>query len=241
MNDSAGIVYIINQAGSGWIQLDNDGNIDIYGSGSISVRTEKDFNVHADGDFNLESEAINMKARGSDGIKIEAATGDIDIRSNLDTKITADRNMHLRAFGYIRATAPLIDLNGPTAETATKPTINSLTVNRGVKESVSPRVPEHEPWGGHNEGETRIPAQARASLQTRTRDYDLAANSGGGGSNSPATNAPAVSQPAPGLNSAGASTRRFDARESGAADAPAGNSNPRTGSRFDDPNASGAR
>lgn len=181
INDSAGIVYVINQAGTSWIQMDANGNVDVYAQGDISMHSEGDFNVHAGGDFNVEAEAINMKARGSNGIKVEAATGDIDIRSNLDTKITADRNMHLRAFGYIRATAPMIDLNGPIAEIATKPTVNSLVVNRFVKQSVSPRVPEHEPWGGHFENESIVAAQARSTILPDTTDYDLSTNTGGGG------------------------------------------------------------
>jgi hypothetical protein len=242
LNDSAGIVYVINQAGTGWVQIDNAGHIDVFGQDSISMRTANDFNIYADNNFNVEAEAINMKARGADGIKIEAASGDIDIRSNLDTKITADVNMHLRAEGFIRLTAPMIDLNGPAAEVAEKPGIGSLPVNREIKESINPRVPEHEPWGGHDEGETRVPAQARSSLQTATTDYDLASNTGGGGGNAPATSASGI--PAtPGLSESGSSVSRFDATDPTAARRPTPSApvtvNPRTGTRFDDPNGSG--
>lgn len=185
INDSAGIVYIINQNGTSWVQMDSNGNVDIYAQGSISMRSEGDFNVHADGDFNVEAEAINMKARGGDGVKLQAATGTIDLKSNRDIRITADTNMHLKAAGTMRLTTDgVLDLNGPQADPAQEPAPNSLAVNRGVKESVSGRVPEHEPWGGHVANESTVAAQARSAVSTDTQDYNLANNTGGGGANS---------------------------------------------------------
>lgn len=234
INDSAGIVYVINQKGTSWVQMDASGNVDIYAQGDISMRSEGDFNVHADGDFNVESEAINMKARGSEGIKVEAATGDIDIRSNVDTKITADRNMHLRAYGYIRATAPLIDLNGPIAETATKPTINSLAVNRGVKESVSPRVPEHEPWGGHAANESKVAAQARSVITPDTTDYDLSQNTGGGGATPTVTpNDSTGSRPPNSTDAPRQSTRYDPSNPPSTPTAADSENNPRTGGSWE--------
>jgi len=185
INDSAGIVYIINQNGTSWVQMDSSGNVDIYAQGNVSMRSEGDFNVHADGDFNVEAEAINMKARGGAGIKLQAATGTVDLKSNREIRLTADTNMHLKAEGTMRlTTGGVLDLNGPQADPAQEPSPNSLVVNRGVKESVSGRVPEHEPWGGHVANESTIAAQARSTIQTATQDYDLANNTGGGGANS---------------------------------------------------------
>lgn len=185
INDSAGIVYIINQSGTSWVQMDSNGNVDIYAQGNVSMRSEGNFNVHADGDFNVEAENINMKARGGDGIKLQAATSTIDLKSNREIRFTADTNMHLKALGTMRLTTDgVLDLNGPPADPAQEPTPNSLAVNRGVKESVSGRVPEHEPWGGHVANESSVAAQARSTVNTATQDYNLTNNTGGGGANS---------------------------------------------------------
>ena len=119
-NDTAGIVYVINQAGNSWVQLSADGKIDIYSSGDISMHTENDLNFHVGGDFALDADAINIKARGSDGIKMETATGEVNLHSNKDIKLTTDLNLHLKAVGYSRTTAALIDMNGPAASEATK-------------------------------------------------------------------------------------------------------------------------
>ena len=221
MNDSAGIVYIINQAGTSWIQMSNDGNIDIYSENNISMHAVNNFNLYVGGDFNLDADSVNIKARGSDGIKMEAATGELNLHSNKDFKLTSDLNGHIRAEGFIRQTAKLIDLNGPEATAATKPTSNNITVNRTVKESINGRVPEHEPWGGHVEGDTTVPAQAPSRFQPSAKDYDtsnLQANQGAGS------------------NSTGSSADiNKDTDTSGVGRTPdsnTGNINPRTGEPF---------
>jgi hypothetical protein len=168
LNDSAGIVYIINQNGSGWIQLDSFGNVDIYAGGTISMRAESDINFYADGSFNVDADTVNIKARGGNGVKIESATGGTDIYSNKDFKVTTDTNGHIKATGNIRVTSSLIDLNGPRAATASKTTANNLTVNTGVKQSIGSRVPEHEPWGGHLVNESIVAAQAPNSTTNLT-------------------------------------------------------------------------
>jgi hypothetical protein len=180
LNDSAGIVYIINQNGSGWIQLDSSGNLDIYAGGSISMRATQDFNLYVDGDFNVDADTVNLNARGS-GVKIHSATGGVDVYSTKDIKLTTDANMHIKAPGNTRVTSGMIDLNGPAAATASKPGPNNLTTNTGVKQSTSGRVPEHEPWGGHLTNEMYLPSQARSNTtDTTSKDYNLAQLSGGG-------------------------------------------------------------
>ena len=47
LNDSAGIFYPINQNGSGWIQMDSNGNIDIRGEGNITRRKRSTYTLAA--------------------------------------------------------------------------------------------------------------------------------------------------------------------------------------------------
>jgi uncharacterized protein (DUF2345 family) len=181
LNDSAGIVYIINQNGSGWIQLDSAGNLDIYAGGSISMRATQDFNLYVDGDFNVDADSVNLNARGSSGVKIHSAGGGVDVYSTKDIKLTTDANMHIKAPGNTRVTSGMIDLNGPAAAAAGKPGSNNLTTNTTIKKSSAGRVPEHEPWGGHLTSEMKLPAQAKSKpAETTAKDYNLAKLSGGG-------------------------------------------------------------
>lgn len=186
INDSAGIVYLINQNGSSWIQMDSAGNVDIYAQGSISMHAETDFNLHVGGDFNLDADGVNIKSRGSDGIKLESGTGGFDVHSNKELRLFSNLDIHQKAIGGIRlSSGNMIDLNGSPAATASKTTPNNITTNRGVKESTAGRVPEHEPWGGHNEADTVVPAQAPSSSALTAKDYDLSKPSGSGGPSSP--------------------------------------------------------
>lgn len=172
-NDSAGIVYITNQKGTSWMQLDSDGNVDVYAAGSVSYHAEQDFNFYAGGDINMDADTFNIKARGAAGIQAETATGPIQLKSNKDIRLTTDLNLQLKASGYGRiSTDGMLDLNGPSALGAVGPTSGSLSVNRSVKESINPRVPEHEPWGGHSAQGSKVACQAPANSESAT-DYDL--------------------------------------------------------------------
>tara|TARA_B100000965_G_scaffold245350_1_gene205873 strand:- start:15865 stop:17286 length:1422 start_codon:yes stop_codon:yes gene_type:complete len=173
-HDGVGIVYIINQNGSSWIQMGSDGKIDVYSESDISMHTETDFNFHCGGDFNIDADSINMKARGTDGATIETATGEFNLHANKDIKLTSDLNGHIKCSGFIRETASLIDMNGPEATAATKTTANNLTVNRTVKESITGRVPEAEPWGGHDEEQENVPQAASPDTNFAATDIDMA-------------------------------------------------------------------
>ena len=70
------------------------------------------------------------------------------------------------------STDGMLDLNGPPAQPANKTVNNNHTANTTVKQSVSGRVPEHEPWGGHEESQDTIAIQAPSS-QTNTSDKDV--------------------------------------------------------------------
>lgn len=88
LDDTNGVIYVINSKGTGWIELSESGHIDVYGADSISARSEKDINLRADRDINMEA-GRNVKLRTSkdwkDGEGIESEGqgqgGNIDIES----------------------------------------------------------------------------------------------------------------------------------------------------------------
>lgn len=68
INEEFGMIYIISRDGNNWIELANDGHIDIYGKESISIHSEGDLNLRANQNINIEAgNDINMKAVGDDG------------------------------------------------------------------------------------------------------------------------------------------------------------------------------
>lgn len=90
-HDSEELVYIANQNGTAWIEMNKEGKIDIYAKDSISVHSEADFNFRADRDINFEA-GRNLNMRGvkktyidCNEFRVVARTdGRIDIRGDLD-------------------------------------------------------------------------------------------------------------------------------------------------------------
>ena len=176
LNDSAGIVYIMSQTGKSWIQMDADGNVDVFAEGSISYRAEDSINFYADDSFNIEASTVNIKATGADGIKFESSAGGIDMFSQKELKLHTEVDGHISARGNLNmTTSGNIELNSPgsPASVADKPTSEPLPINRVVKESINGRVPEHEPWGGHRANDSIIAAQAPSTLTPTQDDYDV--------------------------------------------------------------------
>ena len=148
MDDTNGLIYINNREGNVWIELNRNGDIDIYAGSTINIHTQGDFNFHAGGSFNLQAGAdINMRALGS--VKMQGVAGPFDVTSGSNLNLTADGNGNVSIAGNYRETASRIDMNGPAAEVAAPPPTNQLAGNRNVTESTARRVPEAEPWAGH--------------------------------------------------------------------------------------------
>jgi hypothetical protein len=103
VDETNGLVYVINKKGTSWIQMDADGNVDIFGAKSMSVRALEDINFRADRDVNIEAgRNVNLKAAkdhtgtpGSDiGSEGSGQGGDIKIRAlnNLDVVVQKDNH-----------------------------------------------------------------------------------------------------------------------------------------------------
>ena len=149
LDDTTQIVFITNQKGNAYIEMDADGRIDVYSQKDISYHAEGDFNLHAKGNINMQADnGVQIKSIGADGIKVEATAGDYDLFTGKDFKFEAGANGNLIAAGNYKEQASRIDMNGPAPASATKIDMNQLVENTNILESASTRVPEHHPWKG---------------------------------------------------------------------------------------------
>ena len=148
LDDTNGSIYMVNRDGSGWLEINRNGDFDIYGDGSMNIHAQAGFNFHTTGSFNVQADSgINMKSGA--GISIQAAGGSFNALASENVNLTADGNGNLKIVGGLKLSASRIDLNGDVADTADAPVSGSLAGNNNVSESVSGRVPEREPWSGH--------------------------------------------------------------------------------------------
>jgi hypothetical protein len=175
INDTWGIIYITTQKGNAWIQLDDEGHIDVHSEMSLNVHAAKNINFYAGETFSVDADSVQIKARGADGMKLHTTTGEFNLHSAKDLQITTDLNMNLRAGPHMKLTADLIDINGPPARPATKTTTIQHPDHFTLQESINDRVPQHEPWVGHAEDPVvdKVAVQANIDLQRRLSDYQL--------------------------------------------------------------------
>lgn len=85
LDETNGFVYLINRDGTSWVQMDQEGNIDIFGAQSISMRAQYDINLRADRNINLEAgQNIFMKAAQDTQTSTTSFTYDVN---NIPTKV----------------------------------------------------------------------------------------------------------------------------------------------------------
>lgn len=133
LHNSEDLIYIGNSTGSTWIEMTSNGKIDIFANDSVSIHTQNDFNFKADRDINIEAgNNVNIKA----GNQMMTETGaNWEVKVGADGKITCAGTSNIKSAHHFE-TAGRIDMNGPAAaEAGSAP--------------VPIRVPQHEPWAGH--------------------------------------------------------------------------------------------
>ena len=143
-------IYVVNSAGSGWVEIGANGEVMVYAEGSLNMRTEKDFNLRADKNINIE------------------AGENINIRSVKNTKINATEELHLRSKGTqflqseagmnvdigvncLVTTGGILHLNGPIAQKSELILVDSMpdmqkSENTKLEETIVTAMPTHEPY-----------------------------------------------------------------------------------------------
>jgi len=177
LNDSEGVIYISNRAGTAWVELGSSGTMDVYAIDSINFRT-KDFNVHADGNIKFHSKGysqfisdqqlqIQSKSQtviGSQGETGVSGTSGLHLYSGADLRATSSSAMYLNTGGIASIKGSLILLQGPSIPAKSAKTIansqkqdtqfdegqGKWIIRDPVQTSVD-RAVTHEPFPEHNQ------------------------------------------------------------------------------------------
>ena len=172
IHQTSGYIYAVSRDGLTWIELSNEGDIDIYGQANVSIHSEKaNVNLKAGKDVNIESDG-NINIRAKKNIKIQAdeqldinVTNDIRITS-IDSKISVDSGTEvairsgsdfgITAGGDIREQAANVFMNsglGPQPDASLSP-----ETYRVPRPPTQP--PEGQRWApgeNYEDGENIIP------------------------------------------------------------------------------------
>jgi hypothetical protein len=65
MDDTTGVMHVINAAGSSWVEMTPSGHISVYAGGGMNLRSRGDFNIHSDSYVKIYGDAgIQMYTDG---------------------------------------------------------------------------------------------------------------------------------------------------------------------------------
>mgnify|MGYP003641504455 CR=1 FL=1 len=93
MDDTNGLIYVINAKGNAWIEMSGDGDIQIYSEKDISYRAKGNINIRADKNLNLEGNTSVNIAAGVYGEAHEQQDEDGNQRGVLNINAGATANM----------------------------------------------------------------------------------------------------------------------------------------------------
>jgi uncharacterized protein (DUF2345 family) len=121
MDDTNGLIYIINAKGNAWVEMSGDGDIQIYSEKDISYRAKGNINIRADKNLNLEGNtSVNINAgvygeaheqQDEDGnqrgvLNINAgAEASMKVMKDFVLEVDDKGSMHLTARNSLLATA----------------------------------------------------------------------------------------------------------------------------------------
>jgi hypothetical protein len=179
MSDDGNCFYICHANGQTWVELGQEGTLDVFSTNSINLRTEGVLNLHADKDINMYAgEKINIKSKKELSIQSEDqlsiackqamtlfSESKLGLKSNTQFAVKS-KTTTIDGGTTLSLKATLISLNGgPTVgvdapKGLTKYVMPDTSFNNSTGwavaadglESIVTRAPTHEPWPYHNQG-----------------------------------------------------------------------------------------
>ena len=176
LHDSGDFIYISNSKGTAWIEMNSNGDIEIFSNASFSLRSATNINLHADGDINMyagnklkivaeagtDMQSNYIKMNSVEDTTIHACKV-LNLKSGAASNFDATGNFSIKSDGTLSLKGgPLIKLNSGAATSVTPlddikrsgfpNALRNLDSYKSVPkriQSISTRVPTHEPDIGH--------------------------------------------------------------------------------------------
>ena len=156
MHDTTKTLYIAHADGTSWIELTNDGKVNVYSQSGFNVRTEGDINLHSDSNINITA-ANDFNLKAGNKIQIESArttllTGSLGVETGNDAefKIGARFNVETGSslslkVGTTYALEGLSILNN-SGSTVAVPKIEEFKLTNTALNTIVTVAPTHEPF-----------------------------------------------------------------------------------------------
>ena len=179
MSDDGNCFYICHANGQAWIEMGQEGTLDVYATNSINLRTDGTLNFHADKDVNIYAGGkLNLKGKDSTAIQSDGdlnvankgkmtlfSQGSIGVKTTgslaLDSQIGSWASkiaLSLKGLPLLLNSGPGLPVSAPKGLTKylqPNTEFNSTSgwqVSATGTESICTRAPTHEPYPYHNQG-----------------------------------------------------------------------------------------
>jgi hypothetical protein len=179
MSDDGNCLYICHSNGQAWIELGQEGTLDVYTTNSVNLRTSGTINLHADEDINMFAGG-KFNVKSSKGTSLQSDS-DFSVSNKGQLTLFSQAGIGLKTPGTLAMTSQLgswaagstlsfngsqLQLNGgPRIEVETpkgltkylQPKVDfnpsaGWVVDPVGTESIVTRAPTHEPYPYHNQG-----------------------------------------------------------------------------------------
>jgi hypothetical protein len=179
MSDDGNCFYICHANGQAWVELGQEGTLDVYSTNSINLRTEGTINLHADHDVNIFAGG-KMNLKSVKGTSVQS-DGDADLATKGKLKLFSKGSMAIKSGSSlaIKSTlgswscgaalslsgtllllnsGPGIPASGPKGITKYVQPNTEFNPSTGWQvsptgtQSICTRAPTHEPYPYHNQG-----------------------------------------------------------------------------------------
>lgn len=187
MNDTKEFIYIINSAGTSWIEMNKDGAINIYAQSQMNITAKEGFSLETAGSLKMKGKTVDIVAEN--GLNIQAA--DINILGKGSTKIAGKQSLHLHSKKntYLTGESCIqIKADGHIDLKAACHTINTADATKATEaaEAKSPdKMPTKEPYGGHSAAGSKTSSATYGSNNNQIKGssgkYGATQNFGSGG------------------------------------------------------------
>lgn len=143
LHDTDDSIYIGNAQGTVWVELDAEGQLNIFASNNISIRSQGDINLHSDSNVNIEAKK-SFRVRAGEKIKLETSIidllgtnkinlgtggGGFDLKSDGAINLDASNTISVLAGGNYYLNAAQILQNSGGAVSVKKPKLIKPTVH----------------------------------------------------------------------------------------------------------------
>ena len=157
LSETTGDVYASTKDGNSWIELTNEGNVDVYSSLSVSIHSEQNINLRADNDIKVVCRKFSITA--NDKIGIDASAG-VLVQSEGEIKLQTPNAAIETHQGNIMLVASETRTNQLQAKIVKSPQISGGPLNPLVSHNnvmsdypdAVQRTPTHEPSSTHKPG-----------------------------------------------------------------------------------------